>query len=336
MQRSSNESHVRLGRQSSRWRRLSSRFGRRSPTDEECGEASLLVSVFTLFVEHIQIVKRTHVLDIFYAHNDQTMWLLNRAMYGFRRIDGLDFTFELYGHLVDRDGQVVGLVTEAAWGRPIGLSDRDFVTSELKRLESHGYLYGATFCNSFLIADGKLRFLQPIGIRKYSNPEELKREAAFIHTKAIDELFQEFEDFGPFGNFRLLPMALTGETQEISTLYQSIPRGIWVSNILMFNCHLTAPGFTTNFKFGDVDPDGEESSKRLVSLRGPRGEQRKILQMRYKTSQDNALSRDDDRPLSSRTRLRHRIFLPSTHPYARLSPEKNVVCTSKIIEVTEY
>jgi len=44
-------------------------------------------------------------------------------MYGYRAVQGLDVTFEVLGHLISKDGTVIGLVSKAAWGRMIKPSD---------------------------------------------------------------------------------------------------------------------------------------------------------------------------------------------------------------------
>lgn len=256
-----------------------------------------------------------------YAHDDLNMWRLNRAMYGFRRIDGLDFTFEVYGHLVNKDGQIVGLLTEAAWGRPLRLSDKEFVIAELKRLESFGYLYGACLLNYFLIADGNLRLLQPMCIRHYSDPATLNREAAFLHTRHLDELFQEFEDFGPVGNFRVLPPVLVNKNDIISYLRHPIPRGLSTSGMIFLD-YIQRQGYRAIINYGDDDHTEDDHPISLVSLR-TRRPQRGTLRLLYShPSRKNGSLEDEDAPLSSNSKLRHRVFVPITHPYTQSTPTR--------------
>ncbi|EDR08588.1 uncharacterized protein LACBIDRAFT_296898 [Laccaria bicolor S238N-H82] len=67
--------------------------------------------------------------------------------------------FEIYGHLVGRNGEVVGIVSEAAWGRTIALGDRTLVYETFARLQAHGCLFVGISTGQVLIADGKVRLL---------------------------------------------------------------------------------------------------------------------------------------------------------------------------------
>ncbi len=50
---------------------------------------------------------------MFYAWNEINILQLDRAMYAYRALVGMDLSFELYGHLLRKDGTVIGLVSEA-------------------------------------------------------------------------------------------------------------------------------------------------------------------------------------------------------------------------------
>jgi len=122
-----------------------------------------------------------------------------------RAVGGMDLTYDVYGHLVRKDGTVVGLVTEAAWGRPIKSSDRALIYQTAARLQSRGILYFASLYNYFLIAGGKVRLIEPSTLKFYSkdDTERLYKDAETFHWWALDRLFWELEKYGPFGFYRI-------------------------------------------------------------------------------------------------------------------------------------
>lgn len=254
--------------------------------------------------------------DVFYACDDIHMWRLNRSMYSLRRIDGLDLTFELYGHLVNSDGVIVGIVTEAAWGRMVRPSDKEFIASELRRLESYGCVYRGVWCNHLIIADGKLRLLQWLLTKHYTDPEELKRDAAMYHTEYLDTLCQELEDFGPIGHYRFLPDFLTTNNELIKFLRHSIPR--YPSTTMLFVYNQERPGFRAVIHYGDDSHDINENDLPMqIASRRARNPQRNPLRLIHSGSRrgDGSYQNDGDAPLSSSHRLRQRVFLSTWNPY---------------------
>jgi hypothetical protein len=126
-------------------------------------------------------------------------------MQGIRAVDGMDLTYDVYGHLVRKDGTVIGLVTEAAWGRTIKTSDRALIYNTVARLQSRGCLYFAAGHNHFLIAAGKVRLTEPSSLTFYTKGdiELLEKDAEQFHWRNLHQLFWEFEKYGPFGNYRV-------------------------------------------------------------------------------------------------------------------------------------
>ncbi|KDR78258.1 hypothetical protein GALMADRAFT_245345 [Galerina marginata CBS 339.88] len=142
-------------------------------------------------------------VDITYAWNFAEFWCLNRAMYGYRAVQGLDVTFEIYGHLATRDGSIIGLVSEAAWGRMIRLDDRALVYKTVAKIEQRGCLYRGCYTNRFIIANGKVRLLELNSVWPYKDMDCLEKDAELWHWKELDDLFAEFRDIGPYGNYHL-------------------------------------------------------------------------------------------------------------------------------------
>ncbi|KIM41862.1 hypothetical protein M413DRAFT_27425 [Hebeloma cylindrosporum] len=144
-------------------------------------------------------------IDVLFATDETRFSYLDTTMRRMRAISGMDLTYEVYGHLVRKDGTVVGLVTEAAWGRPIKSSDRALIYQTAARLQSRGWVYFGSLHNHFLIAGGKVRLIEPSALKFYSkdDTERLYSDAERFHWWALNKLFWEFENYGPFGNVRL-------------------------------------------------------------------------------------------------------------------------------------
>lgn len=129
------------------------------------------------------------------------VWL-NQAMYGYQVVSHLDLTFEVYGHLIGKDGSVIGLVSEAAWGRMIKPSDARLVYETVAQEQGIGCLYRGCLTNRFMIAGNKVRLIDLSCIGYYSDREVLEDLAELWHWHELAQLFQEFKTHGPYGNHR--------------------------------------------------------------------------------------------------------------------------------------
>ena len=141
--------------------------------------------------------------DVWYGWNRSELWTVNRAMYGYRAVQGLDVTFEVYGHLVGRDGSIIGLVSEAAHGRMIEPSDRTLVYQTISRIQRRGIIYKGCLTNRFIIADGKVRLVELNCITVIQDRDLLEQEAELWHWQELERLFLEFDRLGPFGLYRI-------------------------------------------------------------------------------------------------------------------------------------
>ena len=127
-------------------------------------------------------------------------------MCGARITGGLDLTFEVYGHLIDRHERIIGLVCEAAWGRLVSSSDRSLVYSAMVKLQNRGLIYKGCLTNRFVIADNKVRLVELNQIAwQYHNedPQKFEKYAQTYHWNQLEQLFEELDQIGPHGNSRL-------------------------------------------------------------------------------------------------------------------------------------
>lgn len=129
-------------------------------------------------------------------------WRLNRGMYGYRAVQDLDVTFEVLGHLISEDGTVIGLVSEAAWGRMVKPSDAALIYKTIAEIQNRGIIYRGCLTNRFMIADGKVRLVELNCITPYEDKQKLLEDADLWHWEELGQLFHELRTIGPFGFLR--------------------------------------------------------------------------------------------------------------------------------------
>jgi hypothetical protein len=86
-----------------------------------------------------------------------------KIMQGLKKMQGIDLTFDVLGH-VSRDGKIVGLVAERACARPVQVEDRTLVYQAISKLYENRIVFRLHDpTSSILITDDrKVRFLGPI------------------------------------------------------------------------------------------------------------------------------------------------------------------------------
>jgi hypothetical protein len=144
-------------------------------------------------------------LDVMVGWDESHMEDVDRAMYGYRLLEGMDLTFEFYGHLVGSDGKIKGIVSEAGWGRMVTLDDFTRVYRTVSRIQKRGLLYRACLTNRFMIANNKVRLLDlsMVDASYVSRPDELEKKAEKWHWSELTQLFHEIKTIGPYGDYRV-------------------------------------------------------------------------------------------------------------------------------------
>ncbi|EAU87789.2 hypothetical protein CC1G_09408 [Coprinopsis cinerea okayama7 len=134
-------------------------------------------------------------VDIWYGWDKNKMRIVNRAMEAAYAVRDLDLTYEVYGHLLDSDGHVLGLVTEATWGRPVRLEDRIQVYEAIAKLQRHFCLFFSIGADCVLIAGGKVRLadLASIEYVPADDRHDFDRRAEKVHWGPLDDLFTDLE-----------------------------------------------------------------------------------------------------------------------------------------------
>ncbi len=103
-------------------------------------------------------------------------------------------------------GRIIGLVSEAAWGRLVRPSDKFLVYDAIRKLQSQGFIYKGCLTNRFIVADNKVRLveLNQIAWQYFrEDPKKFQKYAQNYHWNQLKQLFEELDQIGPNGNNRL-------------------------------------------------------------------------------------------------------------------------------------
>ncbi|KAG5641361.1 hypothetical protein DXG03_005389 [Asterophora parasitica] len=119
-------------------------------------------------------------VDVIMAYNDHGMKILDLEMWGYLSLQGLDLTYRVYGHVVEDDGTVVGLIYEAQVGRVMQYRDRAILYDALSRVQRRGLiLCGAYEPENIHVMDGKIR-LTNLASMQYLADERSREEEADV------------------------------------------------------------------------------------------------------------------------------------------------------------
>lgn len=201
---------------------------------------------------------KSFVTDIVYAWSPTEFTKLDAAMCGYRAAHGLDLTFEVYGHLLDRNGRIIGLVSEAAWGRMVKPSDNALVHWAIAKLEKRGLIYKGCLTNRFVIANNKVRLVELNQIARYyyEDPKKFKQDSKKYHWSQLKQLFQELDQIGPHGNNRLPLIKFTTTARNIVFLPSTSSPYLRVSG-----SYSKLEIFAHTFGLRDLEPNDEDDDR---------------------------------------------------------------------------
>ncbi|KAG6910387.1 hypothetical protein DXG01_011102 [Tephrocybe rancida] len=128
------------------------------------------------------------------GYEDRTIANVDRQMWAYLALQGLDLTYHVYGHLVEDDGTIVGIVQEAHVGRLMQYRDKSIVYDAFARLQQRGLIYcGAPeFCNTHIM-DGKVRLTVLYTVWYFPDKQKCKEQGALRHWKPLGNYFQELK-----------------------------------------------------------------------------------------------------------------------------------------------
>ncbi|KAF5375390.1 hypothetical protein D9615_007943 [Tricholomella constricta] len=124
------------------------------------------------------------------AYSDNGMFILDREMWGYLALQGLDLTYEVFGHVVEDDGTIVGLMFEAQVGRLVEYRDRSIIYDAYSRIQQRGLVHcGAPEYSNVHIMNGKVRLTNLASIWYF--PDERIREefGDQRHWKTFEDRF---------------------------------------------------------------------------------------------------------------------------------------------------
>lgn len=147
-------------------------------------------------VGHASGFWREEPVVIYYGWDEDHTKQVNKAMIAARALRGLDVTQEVYGHLVNSEGEIIGLVVEATKGRAVRLEDRSIVYEAVAKLQRHFCLFPAFKAGFVLISEGKVRFADLSYITYYppGQRQDFEEKADRLHWDYLEIFFSELEE----------------------------------------------------------------------------------------------------------------------------------------------
>jgi hypothetical protein len=269
-------------------------------------------------------------VDLLVAWGDEHAIMIENNTRGHRILLGLDLSFEVLGHIV-RDGQVVGLMTEPAYGRLVEYQDRALVYEAIAKLQRRGILYReCQHAPNIMISEGKVRFLQTTHMINLPTIE-LAKEAEYWHWKTLDVSFEEL---------RKRPNIYSAAChRNVPYCVQIIPNLPLPQRSLTPKCIL----FTLEVTSGRTNPTGELGT---VDMRRPRRPIQKNTHRLLLSTSDSpnhgyhkslkSDNGDDDTPLELVLTIpsRRRPTIHNFHPYDRVFRAKRNPARFEVLDAT--
>jgi hypothetical protein len=263
-------------------------------------------------------------------------------MYGYRAVQDLDVTFEVLGHLISKDGTVIGLVSEAAWGRMVKPSDAALIYRTIAEIQNRGIIYRGCLTNRFMIAEGKVRLIELSCITPYEDKQKLLEDAEKWHWDELGQLFHELRTFGPYGYFRWPSLMLYSTYKDLGFLAPTPRPGLPFGGMLLYPTFFSMCDIEAWPGFEKVEREEEDRPTRDPHKR--RRPLRPILGFVGGSDIVDILQRsgvqDDVGPLRAISALSHRFrnhpSSSSFHPYrhARMQTKPAMWATSEDTEST--
>jgi hypothetical protein len=156
-------------------------------------ESELEITQWITFHRRNAIWKNREV-DVCMATNDSRAQFIESETNGREILLDLDLTFDVLGHII-RDGDVVGIMLEAGYGRPLRQSDRAIMYEAVAKLQSRNIYFPSISKSNIIIHHGKVRFMNVGGTARIRNDGQgpTAEFAQTQHWKLLDALFDTLE-----------------------------------------------------------------------------------------------------------------------------------------------
>jgi len=156
-------------------------------------ESDLEITVWVTFHRYHAIWKGKEV-DVCIAWEDTRAWYVEEETNGRSLLVGLDLTFEVLGHII-RDGEVVGIMLEPCYGRPLRHDDRAVVYEAVAKMQSRRLFFPMIDNSNIMISEGKVRFMGVKGITRIATDSTGRSEEEVIahHWQKLSNLFDTLD-----------------------------------------------------------------------------------------------------------------------------------------------
>lgn len=218
-------------------------------------EREILVTKMISPEEHQGIWDGKEV-DLFMGWNEKYRRMLDRIMRAHNLLRGLDLTFEVLGHVTNSDGEIVGIMTEPAYGRYVEYSDRTDVYEAIAKIQSRSLWYSFDH-TTIMVSKGKIRIESLMSVHPI--PLEQERLADKLHSEYLDYMFDvlsvQKNFFTPFRYHQQIAKPLPGIPSP------SAPMDDFVAKLM--RCTLSCNGLNPEIQ---EDSKSDKSRDRAVRM----------------------------------------------------------------------
>lgn len=143
--------------------------------------------------------------DVYRITLDQDFGFLNRAMKAYRRLQGMNLSYDMLGHVLDEDGNIVGIMTEPMIGQWVRYRDYDVVMRAFEKLIEIGYILDFPHLGSMLITDkGEVRFTEMHNVIELEKDPEARQSRIERRRRMLEQSFEAMGNDDP--EVRSLPI----------------------------------------------------------------------------------------------------------------------------------
>ncbi|KAF9451360.1 hypothetical protein P691DRAFT_773231 [Macrolepiota fuliginosa MF-IS2] len=128
---------------------------------------------------------------------------------------GLNMTYDMLAHVVDANGDAVGLMTSPHLGRMVEFEDIEIVVNAFRRLNQEGLYLSPQKCN-IMIHDGQVRLRSISSLKRTPSVIEEAAKAMEFQWRALSNIFTELKQ-----HKNIFPAL--GQLRQIVTILPTLP-----------------------------------------------------------------------------------------------------------------
>lgn len=136
--------------------------------------------------------------DVYRVTMDQDFGFLNRAMKAYRRIQDMNLSYDMLGHVLDEDGNIVGIMTEEMKGNKVTYRDYGIVIAAFEKLIEIGYILDFPHLGSMLMTDKReVRIVEMHNVIELAKDPKARKHQVEDRREMLKESFESLRRWDP-------------------------------------------------------------------------------------------------------------------------------------------